>query len=57
LAATSNSIDLLEAEIEKEELLLAKETRQLEEIEKNAKRAESERKRLMKNVCGHRISE
>lgn len=37
-------------EIEKEEALLAKETKQLEEMEKNAKRAEAERKRQMKNA-------
>ena len=41
---------LLKAEIEKEEALLAKETKQLHDMEKNAKRAETERKRQMKNV-------
>jgi kinetochore protein Fta7 len=46
-----NSIDLLNVEIDKEEDLLAKDTTQLEEMEKNAKRAEAERKRQMKNVC------
>lgn len=49
LATVTNSVDLLKAEVEKEEALLAKETRQLEELEKNAKRAEAERKRQMKN--------
>ncbi|PLB39507.1 uncharacterized protein BDW47DRAFT_103156 [Aspergillus candidus] len=49
LATTNDGIDLLKAEIEKEEALLAQETSQLQEMEKNAKRAESERKRLMKN--------
>lgn len=46
----TNSVDLLKAEVEREEALLAKETKQLEELEKNAKRAEAERKRQMKNV-------
>ncbi|KAL1966109.1 hypothetical protein VTN77DRAFT_4857 [Rasamsonia byssochlamydoides] len=49
LSTTTNSIDLLKMELEKEEALLAKETKQLEEMEKNAKRAEAERKRQMKN--------
>ncbi|KAJ9245390.1 CENP-Q, a CENPA-CAD centromere complex subunit-domain-containing protein [Paecilomyces variotii] len=49
LATVNSSIDLLQAEIDKEEALLAKETKQLEEMEKNAKAAESERKRQMKN--------
>lgn len=47
----NDSIDLLDNEIAKEEALLAKETKQLQEMEKNAKRAETERKRQMKNVC------
>ncbi len=47
----NDSIDLLNNEITKEEALLAKETKQLQEIEKNAKRAGTERKRQMKNVC------
>jgi kinetochore protein Fta7 len=51
LSTTTNSIDLLKMEVEREEALLAKETKQVEEMEKNAKRAESERKRQMKNVC------
>lgn len=46
----SDSIDLLKTEIEKEEAMLAKETKQLLEMEKNAKRAEAERKRQLKNV-------
>lgn len=46
----TDSIDLLKAEIEREETLLAKETKQLQEMEKNANRAEAERKRQMKNV-------
>lgn len=46
-----NSIDLLNVEIDREEALLARDTTQLEEMEKNAKRAEAERKRQMKNVC------
>ncbi|KAH1533044.1 hypothetical protein KXX18_004943 [Aspergillus fumigatus] len=50
LATMNDSIDLLKAEIEREEALLAKETKQLQEMEKNANRAEAERKRQMKNV-------
>ncbi|KAL4876097.1 CENP-Q, a CENPA-CAD centromere complex subunit-domain-containing protein [Aspergillus karnatakaensis] len=49
LSTLNDSIDLLSHEIAKEEALLAKETRQLQEMEKNAKRAEAERKRQMKN--------
>ncbi|GAB1191158.1 hypothetical protein APSETT444_000329 [Aspergillus pseudonomiae] len=49
LATVMDSTDLLKAEIEKEEALLAKETKQLQEMEKNAKRAEAERKRQLKN--------
>ncbi|GAQ06537.1 hypothetical protein ALT_3858 [Aspergillus lentulus] len=49
LASMTDSIDLLKAEIEREETLLAKETKQLQEMEKNANRAEAERKRQMKN--------
>lgn len=45
-----STIDLLKLEIEREEALLAKETKQVEEMEKNAKRAEVERKRQAKNV-------
>lgn len=45
-----DSINLLKAEIAREEGVLAKETKQLREMEKNAKRAEAERKRQMKNV-------
>lgn len=50
MATVTDSIALLKSEVEKEEALLAKETRQLQEMEKNAKRAETERKRQMKNV-------
>jgi kinetochore protein Fta7 len=50
LATVTDSIDLLKSEIEREEALLAKETKQLQEMEKNANRAEAERKRQMKNV-------
>ncbi|KAI9934924.1 hypothetical protein ASPWEDRAFT_117092 [Aspergillus wentii DTO 134E9] len=49
LATVTDSIDLLKAEVEKEEALLAKEKKQLQEMEKNAKRAETEKKRQMKN--------
>ncbi|KAL2872742.1 uncharacterized protein BJX67DRAFT_340252 [Aspergillus lucknowensis] len=49
LSTMTDSIDLLKNEIAKEEALLAKETKQLQEMEKNAKRAEAERKRQMKN--------
>lgn len=50
LATMTDSSELLKAEVEKEEALLAKETKQLQEMGKNAKRAETERKRQMKNV-------
>ncbi|OJJ80520.1 uncharacterized protein ASPGLDRAFT_134461 [Aspergillus glaucus CBS 516.65] len=49
LATVTDSMGLLKAEIEKEEALLTKETKQLHDMEKNAKRAETERKRQMKN--------
>ncbi|KAL4933470.1 uncharacterized protein BDV17DRAFT_252057 [Aspergillus undulatus] len=49
LSTMNDSIDLLNNEIAKEEALLAKEAKQLLEMEKNAKRAEAERKRQMKN--------
>ncbi|OXV09704.1 hypothetical protein Egran_02541 [Elaphomyces granulatus] len=49
LATVLNSIDLLNVEIDREDDLLSKDTTQLEEMEKNAKRAEAERKRQMKN--------
>jgi phage terminase Nu1 subunit (DNA packaging protein) len=45
-----DSIDLLKAEIAKEEALLADEKKSLQEMDKNAKRAEAERKRQAKNV-------
>jgi len=47
----NDSVDLLKAEIAKEEALLAAETKSLQEMDKNAKRAEAERKRQTKNVC------
>lgn len=47
----NDSVDLLKAEIAKEEALLAKETKSLQEMHKNAKRAEAERKRQTKNAC------
>lgn len=50
MATMTDSSELLKAEVEKEEALLAKETKQLQEMGKNAKRAETERKRQMKNV-------
>lgn len=46
----NDSVDLLKAEIAKEEALLASETKSLQEMDKNAKRAEAERKRQTKNV-------
>ncbi|OOQ88129.1 putative kinetochore protein fta7 [Penicillium brasilianum] len=48
-ATIKDSSDLLRAEIAKEEALLADEKLSLQEMEKNAKRAETERKRQMKN--------
>ncbi|KAK2806622.1 hypothetical protein FQN51_006588 [Onygenales sp. PD_10] len=50
LSSTTNSADLLRAEIKREEAELAKETAQLEELEKNAKAAKAERKRQTKNA-------
>jgi hypothetical protein len=50
LATIQDSADLLRAEIAKEEALLADEKQSLQEMERNAKRAEVERKRQMKNV-------
>ncbi|KAJ5113685.1 CENP-A-nucleosome distal centromere subunit CENP-Q [Penicillium angulare] len=49
LATITDSTDLLKAEIAKEEALLASERRELQDMDKNAKRAEAERKRQMKN--------
>ena len=46
----NDSVDLLKAEIAKEEALLASETKALQEMDKNARRAEAERKRQTKNV-------
>ncbi|CAG8077863.1 unnamed protein product [Penicillium salamii] len=51
LATMNDSVDLLKAEIAKEEALLASETKSLQDMDKNAKRAEAERKRQTKNVC------
>ena len=51
LATMNDSVDLLKAEIAKEEALLASEKKSLQEMDKNAKRAEVERKRQTKNVC------
>lgn len=51
----NDSVDLLKAEIAKEEALLAGETKSLQQMDKNAKRAEAERKRQTKNVCSKRI--
>lgn len=45
-----DNIGLLKAEIAKEEAHLADEKKSLQEMDKNAKRAEVERKRQMKNV-------
>jgi kinetochore protein Fta7 len=50
LATTTNSVDLLRAEIKREESELAREVSQLGELEKNAKAAKAERKRQSKNV-------
>jgi kinetochore protein Fta7 len=50
LATMNDSVDLLKAEIAKEEALLASETKSLQEMDKNAKRAEAERKRQTKKV-------
>lgn len=50
LSTMNDSIDLLRSEVAKEEALLASEKKALQEMDKNAKRAEAERKRQMKNV-------
>ncbi|GAT26626.1 kinetochore protein Fta7 [Aspergillus luchuensis] len=50
LATVTDSIDLLKAEVEKEEAMLEREKKQLQEMERNAKRAEAERKRQSKNL-------
>ncbi|EEH23011.1 hypothetical protein PABG_05222 [Paracoccidioides brasiliensis Pb03] len=50
LATATNSADLLRAEIHREEAQLAKDRAQLEELEKNAKAAQAERKRQTKNA-------
>ncbi|KAJ5081880.1 CENP-A-nucleosome distal centromere subunit CENP-Q [Penicillium alfredii] len=49
LATMKDSIGLLRAEIAKEEALLSSETKSLQEMDKNAKRAEAERKRQAKH--------
>ncbi|KAJ5925073.1 CENP-A-nucleosome distal centromere subunit CENP-Q, partial [Penicillium verhagenii] len=49
LATVKDSTDLLRAEIAKEEALLANEKKELQTMDKNAKRAEAERKRQTKN--------
>ncbi|PLB47816.1 hypothetical protein P170DRAFT_361212 [Aspergillus steynii IBT 23096] len=49
LATVKDSTDLLKTEADREDALLAKEKKQLQEMEKNAKRAEMERKRQLKN--------
>ncbi|KAJ5758557.1 CENP-A-nucleosome distal centromere subunit CENP-Q [Penicillium odoratum] len=49
LATMKDSTDLLKAEIAKEEALLANEKKELQAMDKNAKRAEAERKRQTKN--------
>ncbi|EFQ99331.1 hypothetical protein MGYG_02344 [Nannizzia gypsea CBS 118893] len=50
LATATSSIQLLQAEIKREEAELARDKLKLEELERNAKAAEAERKRLNKNV-------
>ncbi|KAF3394334.1 hypothetical protein F1880_004700 [Penicillium rolfsii] len=49
LAMIQDSADLLRADIAKEKALLEEEKRSLQDMERNAKRAEVERKRQMKN--------
>lgn len=50
LTTATHSVDLLRAEIKREENELAREVSQLGELEKNAKAAKTERKRQTKNV-------
>ena len=50
MSTTRNTVDLLKMEVEREEALLANEEKYVKEMEKNAKKAESERRRQMKNV-------
>lgn len=50
LATITDNIDLLNTSIEKENALLAREKKELEEIEKNAKNVRLEKGRQMKNV-------
>ncbi|KAJ6011819.1 hypothetical protein N7499_013210 [Penicillium canescens] len=49
LATMTDSVDLLKAEIAKEEAALVRDKKSLQEMDKNAKRAEAERKRQTKN--------
>jgi kinetochore protein Fta7 len=56
-ATIKDSSDILRAEIAKEEALLADEKLSLQEMVKNAKRAETERKRQMKNVSAETLLE
>ena len=46
-----NSVDILRVEIKREEAELARDKSQLEELEKSAKAAKTERKKQSKNVC------
>jgi phage terminase Nu1 subunit (DNA packaging protein) len=50
IATVTDSIDLLKTSVEKEEAILAREKKELQEIEKNAKSAKVEKERQMKNV-------
>ncbi|KAI5289003.1 hypothetical protein KEM54_004577 [Ascosphaera aggregata] len=50
LAATTGSIDLLRAEVERQKSMLAKETKSLESLKANAQSAATERKRLAKRT-------
>lgn len=52
IATLTDNIDLLNTEIEREEALLAKEKKELHEMEKNAKKTKIEKDRQFKNVCG-----
>ncbi|KAJ5753417.1 uncharacterized protein N7511_007570 [Penicillium nucicola] len=49
LVTMTDSVDLLKAEIAKEEAALVRDKKALQEMDKNAKRAETERKRQTKN--------
>lgn len=52
LTTVTNSVDLLKAEVSREEKELLREKALLEEMERNAKMAEKERKRMGRNVGG-----